>query len=102
MFIHFAFAGFKNYITAQTETVINKIIEPKRLKFRNNPEFIPVFQPNLHPKFKRKKVGQIALESFMPTKDSIGASLADSKFVLLNKRLDVDGLKTAYACQARC
>lgn len=81
MFIHFAFAGLKNDITAQTEDVINKILEPKRLKFSINPEFIPVFQPHLHPKFKGKKVGQIALESFRPTGDAVGASLADLKFV---------------------
>lgn len=80
MFIHFAFAGLKNDITAQTEFVINKILEPKSLMFRINPEFIPVFQPHLHPKFKGKKVGQIALESFKATKDGVGASLADLKF----------------------
>lgn len=81
MFIHFAFSKLKDDFTAQTEDVINKILEPKRLKFGINPEFIPVFQPHIHPRFKGKKVEHLALESFKSTKDGVVANLTDLKFV---------------------
>ena len=61
--------------------MINKILDPKKLKFGINPEFITVFQPHIHPRFKGKEVAQISLESFKPTKDGVAASLADLKFI---------------------
>ena len=81
VFIHFAFAGLKDDVTAQTKAVITKIFDRKRLKFSINPEFIPVFQPHLHSKFKGKRVGQIALESFKPTQNGVEASIDELRLI---------------------
>jgi len=69
MFIHFAFSSLKDAPDKQLEAVISNILETKRLKYSVNPEFIPVFQPHLLPRFKGQEVAHIPLESFKPSKD---------------------------------
>ena len=82
MFIHFAFASLKDNTVQQTNAVIQNILAQKRLKFSKNPEFIPVCQPNIHPRFKGKQVYHIALESFKQSeKEGVLANLQDLKFI---------------------
>ena len=77
MFIHFAFSSLKDDPDKQLTAVISNILETKRLKYGVNPEFIPGFQPHLHPKFKGQEVAHIPLESFKPSKDGAVADLND-------------------------
>lgn len=81
MFIHFAFSSLKDDPDKQLTAVISNILEAKRLMYGVNPEFIPVFQPHLHPKFKGQEVVQIPLESFMPSKEGAVASLNDLRSI---------------------
>lgn len=81
MLIHFAFARLKDNPDEQIDALINKILNKKRLKFSRNPEFIPVFKPHIHPRFKGQEVHHIALESFKDAKKGAKANLNDLKFI---------------------
>jgi len=81
MFIHFAFARLKHSADEQIDALIKNILARNRLIFSRNPEFFPVFQPHIHPRFKGKEVYKIALESFKATENGATASLEDLKFV---------------------
>ncbi|NQV18670.1 MAG: hypothetical protein HQ534_09030 [Armatimonadetes bacterium] len=56
VFVHFAFSSLKDDPEGQINSLEEFILEPKALRFRKNPEFIPVFRPHITPRFKGKKV----------------------------------------------
>jgi len=81
MFIHFAFARLKGNLNEQLDSLINMILNKKKLKFRENPEFIPVFKPHIHPRFRNQEVRYISLESFKSTKNGVVANMDYLKFI---------------------
>lgn len=87
MYIHFVFSRFKDNITKQISELINKIFNDKKIIFKENPEFIPVYQTHLHPKFKDKEVFHIDLESFKECDNGIEADSKDIRFIHPNSDL---------------
>lgn len=87
MLIHFAFSSLKDDPNRQLSAVVDNILEHRRLKYNNNPEFIPVFQPHLHPRFRGKEVVHIPLESF--TSSAEGAIANSDKLTVFNPQSDL-------------
>jgi len=81
MFVHFAFSSLKSDPDKQLMAVISSILEARRLKYSVNPEFIPVFQTHIHPRFKGQEVAHIPLESFKPSKDGAVADINDFRSI---------------------
>lgn len=77
MLIHFAFGSMKQDTGMQVDAVMNTILSEKRLKYSKNREFIPVFQPHLHPRFRGQEVFRIPLESFKVSDNLLVASSDD-------------------------
>ncbi|MCX5832592.1 MAG: hypothetical protein NT140_12030 [Deltaproteobacteria bacterium] len=77
MYIHFAFGAYKNDIQIQTNSVIDDVLQKKRLLLKANPEFIPVFQPHIHAKifndsrFIDTTVLNLPLEGFLSENDGL-------------------------------
>lgn len=64
MFIHFSFGKYKDNTLKQTDKLVNKVLEKKRLWIRENPEFIPVFPPEWNKRLIGEEIYHIELESF--------------------------------------
>ena len=64
MFIHFSLGKYKDNTLKQTDELVNKVLKKKRLWFRENSEFIPVFPPEWNKRFIGKEICHVELESF--------------------------------------
>jgi len=96
MFIHFALASLKDDFKAQIDGLIQLILEKRRLLFRENSEFITVFQPHIHSKFKNsrfrgKQVIHIPLEYFQQCGNALITSIDED--IHLDPKYDLHFLK---------
>lgn len=71
MYIHFAFSSLKDNPNDQLKNLIDLILDNRRLKFGENLEFIPVFNPSLIPRANGRKVVRIPLKSYEETENGV-------------------------------